>query len=342
MTEDFLAYSINNSTYVRIRDMAYMLSGSPKQFAVGWNGPQNAILITCGSPYRAVGSEMSRNGEASGIARVSGARILVDGDEADISAYSFGGETFYRLRDIGRALDFSVRWNSSRNAVDINTGARYSGAGPEMFTIRDIDPSRPMVAITFDDGPGQYTSSILDILAQNDCVATFFILGMRAASNEEVIRRAYNMGCDIGGHSWSHRDFTRLSEGSISADISSTNQAIESITGEPAMLFRPPYGAMNGTVRRVAGQLGAQVVFWSIDTRDWATRNANSTYNAIINNVRDGDIILCHDSQASTVEAMRRVVPDLIAGGYQLVTVSELMYFSGMTLAPGSVISKVR
>ena len=201
----------------------------------------------------------------------------------------------------------------------------------------DVDPSRPMVALTFDDGPSKYTTKILDLLELYGGRATFFVVGNLVEAKSDTVKRAADLGCEILGHSWDHRDLTKLSANEIRAQLLNTNKVIEEITGTSPQFFRPPYGAVNDRVKNVSRELGFGIVNWSIDTRDWETRNANAVYNVIMNNVTNRAIILTHDLHGTTADAMERVIPELIARGYQLVTVSELMYYSGIVFEPGKI-----
>jgi len=335
------SYEINGSRYVRIRDIAYALSGTPKQFNVQWSSAEGAILLTSGGQYRAVGGEMALNGKQEGIARLSMIKTLLDGEEVLVCVYNFRGENLYRLRDIGRVIDFHVGWDSSRQAIIIDTSRRSSepDISPESFRpwVRDIDPTRPMVALTFDDGPSFHTIDVLDTLERHNSVATFFVTGRWISSHSQTVLRAHNMGNEIVGHAWSHPTLTAVTDARIHSEIDSTNRAIEELTGTPSMLFRPPYGAHNNRVRAISQDLGVPIILWSLDTHDWDGRGSNVIYNTVMNNVRDGDIILFHDTRGTTSAAVRRIVPDLIARGYQLVTVTELLYYSGITPKPGGV-----
>ena len=202
----------------------------------------------------------------------------------------------------------------------------------------DVDPSRPMVALTFDDGPSGYTSRLLDLLEQYGGRATFFVVGNLVDSHQDVVARAAASGSEVLGHSWDHSDLSRLSEEEIRAQLLNTNDVIERITGIVPQHFRPPYGAVSDALQNVSRELGLGIIYWSIDPRDWEIKDANSVYNAIMREVSDGVIILSHDIYESTIVAMEWIVPELISQGYQLVTISELIYYSGMGFAPGEII----
>jgi peptidoglycan/xylan/chitin deacetylase (PgdA/CDA1 family) len=200
-----------------------------------------------------------------------------------------------------------------------------------------IDPAKPMVALTFDDGPSPYTSHVLDLLEQYNCSATFFVVGNVVNARKDVVRRAYNMGCEIGGHSWSHRDLTKISEEDVRQELTKTSNAVQDITGTAPKFYRPPYGAVNSQVKSISADMGLPLICWSVDTRDWKTRNADAVYNSVMNETKDRSIVLVHDLHKTTADAMDRVIPALLDKGYQLVTVSQLMEYSGKTLEPGVV-----
>ena len=208
----------------------------------------------------------------------------------------------------------------------------------DMSDGESADPTRPMIAITFDDGPGPYTSRLLEILGANNAKATFFVAGYRIAGNEQILRSIADGGHDIGGHSWWHNNLVNLStERAVADEIMMTRERIYAATGVDSRIVRPPYGSHNEFVRGVAAKTGVAFVNWNVDTEDWRTRNADAVYNSIISSAKDGAIILCHDIHSTTVDAMERAIPKLIEDGYQLVTVTELMTHSGKTFESGSV-----
>lgn len=199
---------------------------------------------------------------------------------------------------------------------------------------RVLDPDKKAIALTFDDGPSKQTRKILATLAEYDGRATFFTVGERLDDYSETLQMIYDSGCQIGMHTYSHANLRKLSKSEILDEINKTNDLIYKYTGEYSHLVRPPYGAVNDKVKATVEQ---PMINWSIDTRDWESRDANSVYNAIMSSVQDGDIILMHDLYSSTAEAVSRVVPELVAQGYQLCTVDELFKLKGIELTAGKV-----
>ena len=185
-----------------------------------------------------------------------------------------------------------------------------------------FDPSRPMVAVTYDDGPAKYTDSILDCLEKYGARATFFVQGKSVSKYADTVKRAVKLGCEIGNHTNSHANLTKLSSDGIASEISATNNAVYNAAGIYPKLFRPPYGAYNSSVLSAANM---PAIMWSVDTLDWKTRNADKTLASVQSSTKDGSIILMHDIHAPTADAAERVIKYLLKKGYQLVTVSELL-----------------
>jgi len=202
---------------------------------------------------------------------------------------------------------------------------------------KKIDPNKPIVALTFDDGPSIYTSRILDLLQLYGGRLSFFVEGNKVDENKSKILRALHMGNEIICHSWDHTDMTKLSGRAIKKQIYNTISAIAKVTGTVSLMFRPPYGYFNAKVEKVALKLGLAIILWSVDPKDWESRDADAVYNSIMDEVKDGDIILCHDVHESTAKAMSRVIPELIEQGYQLVTVTELLRHKYGEIEPGRI-----
>ena len=185
-----------------------------------------------------------------------------------------------------------------------------------------LDPSRPMVAITYDDGPAKYTDSILDKLEKYGVRATFFVQGKNVPRYASSVKRAVDMGCEIGNHTNDHANLTKISASDVTSEISAANNAVYNAAGVYPKLFRPPYGAYNNSVLSAANM---PAIMWSVDTLDWKTRNADKTLESVKTSVKDGSIILMHDIHEPTADAAERVIKYLLKQGYQLVTVSELL-----------------
>ncbi len=200
----------------------------------------------------------------------------------------------------------------------------------------EVDPNKPMVALTFDDGPGQYTNRLLDCLQRNGAKATFFMVGSNVPYYQATVKRMSDMGCELGAHSYDHTSYTSLSSSGISADVNRTVTNIRNAAGRGPTVFRLPYGNGHST-SWVLSALGLPSIYWSIDPRDWAnTGNPSHTVNEVLNNVRNGDIVLMHDIHYSTIVAAEQIIPALKQRGYQLVTVSQLAKYKGKTtLYPG-------
>ena len=230
----------------------------------------------------------------------------------------------------GVTYEYAVRAFELKNAEGIY-GPRATG---KKAVFSKVDPKKPMVALTFDDGPSIYTKGILDQLEKYNAHATFFVVGERVSTYASTIKRAYSIGCEIGNHSWSHPNLASISVKSMQSEISRTDAAIEKVIGKKAALLRPPYGSVDSDVRRYAGK---PLIHWSIDTLDWKTRNSSKTISSVLNNVRDGSIVLMHDIYSATRTAAVSLIPTLISRGYQLVTVSELAAYHRTNLKNGSV-----
>lgn len=208
---------------------------------------------------------------------------------------------------------------------------------PEVQPKPVVDPSKPMVALTFDDGPGLATAKILDILEVYGARATFCVVGYLLEGSEELIRRAVEQGSEIASHTWRHSSLVLMSEEELLDDIAAVSGAVYDIAGVYPALVRPPYGRYDSDVREALAGQDMALLYWSIDPRDWDTQDADSTYELIMSEVTDGSIIICHDSQPSTAAAMARVIPKLIEMGYQLVTASELLEYKEGGAVPGEV-----
>ena len=194
------------------------------------------------------------------------------------------------------------------------------------------DPSkvRPMLALTFDDGPGEYTDELLDCLEQNNAHATFFMLGQNVSSYPDAPKRMLELGCEIGSHSWDHTQLTTIDLDAVAKQFSDTDDALIQACGQAASVARAPYGDGNSDIYNTVNK---PFFMWSLDTEDWKLLDADADYSAVMNgDLTDGTIILMHDIHEPSVKAALRLIPDLIAQGYKLVTVSEMAEAKNVTL----------
>lgn len=197
----------------------------------------------------------------------------------------------------------------------------------------DETKQRPMIALTFDDGPGEYTEELINCLVENNAKATFFMLGQNVEAYPEIAKELSDAGMELGNHSYSHPDLVTIGADVAAQQVSNTDAALKAATGFEATVMRPPGGSFNDSVKAA---IDHPLIIWSIDTRDWATKSEDQTYQVVMDNAQDGSVVLMHDIHEWSVKAAIRMIPDLIAKGFKLVTVSELAEAKGKTLQSGN------
>ncbi|MBQ8567994.1 MAG: polysaccharide deacetylase family protein [Oscillospiraceae bacterium] len=212
-------------------------------------------------------------------------------------------------------------------------------------------PERPeltkdmkLIALTFDDGPNiTTTNAVIDKLEKYEIVASFFVIGdnITGSATEgsgRVMKRAYDLGCEIHNHSKTHSDMTKMTAEDIIAELEYTSDKVEEITGEPTSFFRPPYIAVNDTMFE-----STEMPFIAgVGANDWMdTVSAEDRAQKILEQSRDGGIILLHDAQGNskTVDALDIIIPSLLDEGYTFVTMSELFEAKEITPADGIIYS---
>ena len=202
------------------------------------------------------------------------------------------------------------------------------------------DPSkkRPMIALTFDDGPGEYTETLLDTVEKYNIHVTFFMLGQNVEGHESTIQRMLKLGCEIGNHTWDHPEQTlpNMDLDSVMQEFQKTDDALVKACGQAPTVCRAPYGAI--TDEQISA-VGKPFFMWSTDSLDWKLMDADADYNQIMNDssLGDGSIILMHDIHEPSVKcATEKLIPALIDQGYKLVTVSELAEAKDVTLQSAS------
>ena len=238
------------------------------------------------------------------------------------------------------AQDNSVQVASAGNGVstiaDVQQEQEEQAASePENDNPYGIDPTKPMIALTFDDGPSQYTWDIVDVLKNHNARATFFLLGSRVATHQAAIDNALAYHNEIASHTFAHKNLTKLTESEVIEQVRWVDEALQQQHNYTPTLLRVPYGAKNEQVQEILKAEGKPIIGWSVDPYDWKVKNKEKVVNHILNSVQDGDIVLMHDIYEPTAEAVAELVPALQERGYQLVTVSELFKFRGVTPQAG-------
>lgn len=294
------SYNISGVSVKYAKPPKLIAEHTPSGIKISWN------KAATGTGY-VVERKVGENGSWTTVATYTGLNTMSCYDKK----CTLGKENFYRVRVTGTSLVS-------------NTSSLYG-----------IDPNKPMVALTFDDGPfTSVTTRILNVLEKNDSRATFFVVGNRVNTYKSCVERAYGMGCEIANHSYSHQTLTVVNVSTMKSQIDKTNEAVKKITGEAPVLVRAPGGSTNSTV---LSNIKMPFISWSVDTLDWKSRNATSVVSVIKKNVKDGSIVLMHDLYSSTASATETIVPWLIDEGYQIVTVSEMMACRGYDLKAGKI-----
>jgi peptidoglycan/xylan/chitin deacetylase (PgdA/CDA1 family) len=227
----------------------------------------------------------------------------------------------------GTGLLFLLLGALTAGAQDTNSTPSPAPSPAKPGTYFQAHVDQPYIAMTFDDGPSaENTPRLLEILKQRNIKATFFLIGQNVAANPDIVRRILADGHEIGNHTWTHPQLSKLSDDKVTSEIAKTQEAIKDASGYTPTLLRPPYGAITPRQREwIASQLGLNVIIWSVDPFDWKRPGSAVITQRILSQVRPGAIILSHDIHKQTVDAMPATFDGLIAKGYKFVTVSQLI-----------------
>ena len=212
----------------------------------------------------------------------------------------------------------------SEGIAEIPAAGEAELAEPEKF-----------VALTFDDGPKrETTATLLDGLRQRGASATFFLIGRQIAENQDLVERMKAEGHQVGTHTWSHIRLDGTAPAAQLRDIQAAQNAVCKLLDTDSCWLRPPYGLIDPAVRT---GVTVPMVHWSVDPRDWESRDTAKVVRSVLKDVRPGDIILLHDIYPSSVEAALQIVDALEAEGYWFVTVEELLELNGIQPKAGAM-----
>lgn len=236
----------------------------------------------------------------------------------DLNNFIFNDQsiTFYL-----NSKDITIPLNDLPLKIDVKKDFKVK----ELYTIKEnnkvIDYSRPVVALTFDDGPSKYTKEIIQFLKDNNAYATFFVLGNKINIYEDTLKTMLDNGNEIGNHSYSHKWLIKLKENELKTEIEKTQMLIKNKFNYNIKFLRPTYGSVN---KMVKNNTNLEIVLWNVDTLDWKIKSSNRIVKKAINKVKNGDIILMHDTYERSLKAVKKLVPELQKQGYQFITISEL------------------
>ena len=235
-------------------------------------------------------------------------------------AYLAEGDKESAIRQLEYAIAYRADFDEAERLL-----AKLQGRPLECREYRSGPAGRKRVALTFDDGPNERTSLLLDALATMEVPATFFVVGFRAEAQPQLVKAIQAGGHEIENHSYTHPNLTTLSTYEIEQQLCKANAVILSITGKSPRLFRPPGGNFNGTVRKAAAKHGMSGIFWTLNCGPYEGGDPQTLADYVTRNIRDGAIVLMHNGEPAALNALPVIVKELRAEGYELVTVSDLL-----------------
>ncbi|MBQ8749768.1 MAG: polysaccharide deacetylase family protein [Clostridia bacterium] len=201
----------------------------------------------------------------------------------------------------------------------------YFGDTLKKYPIYSVATEEKKIAISFDAAWGaDKTLDILEVLDEFNVKATFFLVGIWIEKYPELTKEIADRGFEIGSHSYNHPDFTKLDKIHMKAELESTNELLEEVTGIRPTLFRPPFGAYNDTLIETLEELNMKGIQWDVDTLDWKGYTPSQVLNRVTSKVGSGSIILCHNNADYVVDSTRLILSTLLNKGYQFVTIGEL------------------
>ena len=197
---------------------------------------------------------------------------------------------------------------------------------------KTTDNYSKVVALTFDDGPSNYTDEILDVLEKYNVTATFFVVGTNLNTKyNNTMARLIKLGNEVGIHGYSHKEFTKIKQSKVVEEIEYTNKLLKGFNIE-AKYIRPPYGSINNKLKKI---IEYPIILWNVDTLDWKYKDALKIYNNSIDDIHDGSIILMHDHYLSSVKTLDLIIPKLQEDGYKIVNITELFSLKDINLENG-------
>lgn len=231
--------------------------------------------------------------------------------------------SIYEIK-ISKKSNIDITYIDENNMCDDNCKIEDKSKKRQDLLIQKYKDKK-LIALTFDDGPGKYTSALVDELKKRNIPVTFFLLGENAIKFPSVIKFEIDAGNEVGIHSYKHSLFTKLTDTQISEQIDKTKYIILNEVDIDIPLIRVPYGAINKKVEKVLEEKKLTNVLWTVDSKDWKFRNVDKIYNYVLKNIKGNDIILMHDIFDTSVTSALNIVDKLESECYTFVTVSDLL-----------------
>ncbi|MBR3020643.1 MAG: polysaccharide deacetylase family protein [Clostridia bacterium] len=201
--------------------------------------------------------------------------------------------------------------------------------------VYSVDRDDGRIAISFDAAwGGDKTKKILDILDENGIKATFFLVDIWTQRFPELVKEIASRGHEIGNHSTTHPEMSKLSREKIAQELETMSANVESLIGKRPTLFRPPYGDYNNDVVLTARQNGYEVIQWSVDSLDWKNKGVQPLIDRATKNVKSGDIVLFHNDSQFIVEALPAVLESYRKQGLTVGPVSQVLLTGQTTIDP--------
>ncbi len=189
------------------------------------------------------------------------------------------------------------------------------------------------LSISFDAAWGaDKTSEIMDVCDSYNIKATFFLVGFWIEKYPEKVKEIHNRGFEIGIHSNTHPDMTKLSKSQIVEELSTNIKLVEDLTNEKPKLFRPPYGYYNNTLIEVCDSLGLSCIEWSVDSLDWKGLSASALAGRVCSKAKAGDIVLFHNNSNNIIPGLKMVLESFKVKDLKVVPIGELIYYDNFTI----------
>ena len=241
---------------------------------------------------------------------------------------------FYRILkiNVSMVLFIATLVISFGGALGV-TQASVNANTQRLLPIYSVETSEKKISITFDAAwDSTDTNELIEILKKHNAKATFFCVGDWVDKNKEAVKAFYDNSHEIGNHSDSHADFSKVSEEKVKSEIENCNKKIGDITGKTPILCRAPSGAYDNKSVAICESLGMKMIQWDVDSLDWKLLSVEEMYSRVTSKVQNGSIVLFHNGVENTPEALDKILTKLKADGYEFVTVSELIYWDNYAI----------